>query len=271
MPFTLSHPAAVIPLRRSLGRWGVLGALVIGSMAPDFPYFLGIRWPREVTHSFASLLWFSLPAGWVAYLAFQHWLKPAAVFALPRGLRRRLRPEAHWHGFAPVTVSLAIGAATHIVWDGFTHGTSAFVREWPELRALLGEIGVVGGVPLWSYRVLQHGSTLVGGAVVAVEVARALARAPVAALPPATPAERRLRGRARACLAVLPLAVGLGVAFAFAPLGPDPSAIAWFGAHVAVAGLSTTVLLLGMLGIALARSATPDSSPAPDALRTGPW
>ncbi|MDQ7908342.1 DUF4184 family protein [Phytohabitans sp. ZYX-F-186] len=37
MPFTGSHPAAVLPLVR----WGLPpAALVIGSMVPDLPYYL---------------------------------------------------------------------------------------------------------------------------------------------------------------------------------------------------------------------------------------
>ena len=35
MPFTFAHPAAVVPLLRPLGRYGVLSALVIGSIVPD--------------------------------------------------------------------------------------------------------------------------------------------------------------------------------------------------------------------------------------------
>ena len=40
MPFTLSHPVAAIPLRRYLGDFGILSALFIGAMAPDFVYML---------------------------------------------------------------------------------------------------------------------------------------------------------------------------------------------------------------------------------------
>ncbi|MSQ59664.1 MAG: DUF4184 family protein [Betaproteobacteria bacterium] len=40
MPFTIAHPAAALPLLRPLRGFGVLSALVIGSMTPDFPYFL---------------------------------------------------------------------------------------------------------------------------------------------------------------------------------------------------------------------------------------
>ena len=56
----------MIPLRRPLGRWAVLSALVIGSMAPDFAYFLGVQSFRASTHTLASIAWFSLPVGWVA-------------------------------------------------------------------------------------------------------------------------------------------------------------------------------------------------------------
>ena len=40
MPFTLAHPAAVIPLCGILRRASVPSALIIGSMAPDLVYFV---------------------------------------------------------------------------------------------------------------------------------------------------------------------------------------------------------------------------------------
>ena len=40
MPFTFSHPAAVLPLRLLPRHWFSLTGLVIGSMVPDFEYFL---------------------------------------------------------------------------------------------------------------------------------------------------------------------------------------------------------------------------------------
>jgi hypothetical protein len=75
MPFTLSHPAAILPLRLLLGRFGVLSALVIGSMAPDFPYFVGKPWPRIFTHTLESVVWFSLPVGWCVYVLFEYILR----------------------------------------------------------------------------------------------------------------------------------------------------------------------------------------------------
>ena len=40
MPFTLAHVVAAVPLRRALGRRAVVSALVIGTMVPDFRYFV---------------------------------------------------------------------------------------------------------------------------------------------------------------------------------------------------------------------------------------
>ncbi|MGH8296134.1 MAG: DUF4184 family protein, partial [Steroidobacteraceae bacterium] len=53
MPFTLAHPAAVLPLRRAPLLRTV--PLIIGSMTPDVPYFLPWRIakyiPQGATHT----------------------------------------------------------------------------------------------------------------------------------------------------------------------------------------------------------------------------
>lgn len=66
MPFTLSHAAATLPIKWRLGPRADFAALAIGSMAPDFPYFLGLPVHRDVTHSLFGVLWFSLPVGMLA-------------------------------------------------------------------------------------------------------------------------------------------------------------------------------------------------------------
>src|SRR5581483_12465816 len=50
VPFTLAHPAAVLPLRR---RGLVFSALVVGSMAPDFEYFFGLK--RPISHTMPGI------------------------------------------------------------------------------------------------------------------------------------------------------------------------------------------------------------------------
>jgi hypothetical protein len=58
MPFTISHAAAVLPLSRT----GLpLAALMIGSMSPDFAYFLPAR-TGLLSHSVPGLFKFCWPS-----------------------------------------------------------------------------------------------------------------------------------------------------------------------------------------------------------------
>src|SRR5512134_324687 len=90
MPFTFAHPAAAVPLRRWLGRYGTVSALVIGSMTPDLAYFLPCGVSRAQSHSVAGLFWWCLPVGAAVYLLFHTVLAPPLVALAPRGLRARL-------------------------------------------------------------------------------------------------------------------------------------------------------------------------------------
>jgi hypothetical protein len=246
MPFTLSHPAAVLPLLRPLARYGVLSALVVGSVAPDLPYYLGVRGARPYTHTLAGILWFSIPVGWLAYLGFQLLLRRPAVFLLPEPLRARLDPRPHIAAVGPVTLSLALGALTHVAWDTLTHRSRALARAFPFLRE---DPLTLWGHPIWSYRVLQGGSTLLGGVVLAVALLHWFRRTPP--LSPDSPGLRRVRTPARAVALLAPALLGCVVATRSAPPLHDFVSFAWFMAYVAVAGLSTFVVVLALLGAVL--------------------
>lgn len=164
MPFTLAHPVAVIPLHRLLGRAGVLSALIIGSMSPDMPYFVPMGINRAATHSLAGLLWFCVPVGLVSYVLFHMLICPLGYCLLPLPLQKRLQPPSGspWLLTTPlwaVLVSLLLGAATHLLWDALTHEGGFVVEMVPTLQILLWE---VGGYPVFVYKVLQHGSTVIG-------------------------------------------------------------------------------------------------------------
>jgi hypothetical protein len=77
-------------------------------------------------------------------------------------------------------VSAVLGSASHLAWDSLTHADSWGPRHWPALRTPL-TLPVVG--PMVAHRALQHGSSVVGLIVLAVLVARWLARSPPIALP----------------------------------------------------------------------------------------
>lgn len=165
MPFTLAHPAAVIPVSKLLGKRSSLSALAIGSMIPDIVYFLPLGVNGRVSHSLPALIWFCIPVGLVVYLLFHAFIKRPAAALLPPAMISRL--PAHvlggtWYGPTPlgiVLLSLGLGALTHIGWDAFTHGHTEVVARFDFLRA---ELGSIGDYPVRLYKVLQHVSSAVG-------------------------------------------------------------------------------------------------------------
>ncbi|MFN0314215.1 MAG: DUF4184 family protein [Burkholderiales bacterium] len=188
MPFTLAHPAAALPLLRPMRRFGVLSALIIGSMSPDFPYFLTGDLTRRESHSFAGLFYFCLPYGVIAYVLYHLLLKHPVIALLPDWVQRKVLgvcPEL-WRfpkaSALAVVISLLAGAATHVIWDSFTHPGETIVQT---LLPLQTELFKVQGARFYVFNVLQHTSTLVGFCLLAWWGARWLRTAPVtpAALP----------------------------------------------------------------------------------------
>ena len=185
MPYTLSHIAAVLPFSRLLARLRILSAMVIGSMVPDFGYFLPIHPSRVVTHSAVSLLTFSLPVGLTSYWIFQRWMKLPLFNLLPDAAYLRWRPFS-----APAALrnprqwlvaagGVLVGAVIHLVWDGFTHEDARGMRMMPELEDWQFELH---GHHLMGARLLQDGSSILGLAIVLIMLIYALRRgaAPVA-------------------------------------------------------------------------------------------
>ena len=165
MPFTFAHPAAAVPLFRLLGRHGVLSALVIGSLMPDLGYFLPISVARNESHSLFGILWFCLPSGLMSYVLFHVLLKGPLLGLLPEFAFCRLGsyaekfrslPSAPW---TAVIVSVLFGAATHLLWDAFTHDHTLAVTTLPVLRLHVFSIGIY---PVYVYKLLQHVSTFAG-------------------------------------------------------------------------------------------------------------
>jgi uncharacterized protein DUF4184 len=126
MPFTLTHPAAILPMARGPL---VASALVMGSMAPDLPYYVSLPWidPSHTlltrTHHISSLLWLDLLIALVMLLVFHLLLKRPLVALLPQAAAERVWPSADgfvWRradAAGWIVLSVVIGAATHVVWD----------------------------------------------------------------------------------------------------------------------------------------------------------
>ncbi|MFC0626204.1 DUF4184 family protein [Kribbella deserti] len=160
MPFTLAHPAVVLPLFR---RPFVPAALVAGAMAPDAPYFLaalGISatssedWYEPfvnatVTHSPLGLL-LGLPATVALVLLYWALRQPLAALLQAATPPLDVRNKVQYGGW--LLVSGVIGIATHLGWDYLTHGDY--------LPSGAREASIIGG--LSGPRLLQYGSTAIG-------------------------------------------------------------------------------------------------------------
>jgi Domain of unknown function (DUF4184) len=166
MPLTYAHPAAVIPLQKVFGKKSsVLSALVIGSIAPDLPYFIPWLPDRDASHSLLGLFIFCLPAGLMCYFLYHSIFKIPLLQLLPQSFMLRLTPAqckppvysvAH---LSVVILDIILGAFTHLVWDSFTHEDAPMVKVLPLLSYHLFS---VGAYKVYVYKILQHASTFLG-------------------------------------------------------------------------------------------------------------
>lgn len=167
MPWTFAHPAAVLPIRRFSGPSRLsFAALVIGSMSPDFLYYVGRFDLANFTHTPFGVLLVCLPAG-LLVLSVALWLRGAIAQILPQPHRDVLLAHSALPHFTLRSLSLAaaslmLGAATHVLWDAFTHEGRFFVKHIEFLR-----------VPLFAafnrefhvFNIIQHASTALGVAL----------------------------------------------------------------------------------------------------------
>ena len=193
MPLTFSHPAAVLPIAARPSRWIHFPALVIGSMVPDLALY-SMSFSTQSSHSAASLV-VDVPLNGLCLLVLLYGTRSFVADLLPSPHREALLPLAkplccvlpayvrNWQsgmmGLFVVVLSLVLGAATHIFWDGFTHSDGWAVSMLPALnQPVLSGLPWPGNLP-WC-EVLQHVSTVVGAAVLVWAYLRWLRRAPTA-------------------------------------------------------------------------------------------
>lgn len=174
MPFTPSHIAVALPFVRTRLP---IAPLVIGTMAPDVPYFLLLRVPRDLTHSLEGVPTIDLALTIVLVLLWYAVLRAPIIDLLPISVRERIppvgplgwrRPGRGWGTEILLGILAAlVGILTHLAWDAFTHENSPLVAAVPALHAYVG--------PLQLSSWLQHASTI-GGLVAVGLWARAWAR-----------------------------------------------------------------------------------------------
>jgi hypothetical protein len=184
---------------------------MIGAMSPDFAYFVPDG-PGLLSHSIPGLFEFCWPLGLLLWVVYVQVLETPTLALLPDGWRgafRRSDRTITLRNFALASVAVIFGAATHILWDGFTHANTPIADQFAFLETT--RVTLFGkSFPL--HRFLQHASTVAGLLVLAGWLAHVKKDSP-GSIDTGTPMRAATHGeRLLAALLVLALSAGLGFA-----------------------------------------------------------
>ncbi|MBB3110045.1 uncharacterized membrane protein YvlD (DUF360 family) [Paenibacillus phyllosphaerae] len=175
MPFTFAHPAFAFPLKFIRPRWFSVTGLVLGSMSPDFEYFLALEPHQTIGHSFSGLLIQAIPLSILFAFLFHVVVKRTMVLHLPSVLDLNRRAYGLLSGWGLGTarewliflMSVIIGFLTHVGLDSFTHEGGYMVKQLPWLQS-----NAIFDLPV--YKLMQHGLSLLGLSAILITLAAAL-------------------------------------------------------------------------------------------------
>lgn len=231
MPFTLAHPAAVLPLRR-LGL--PMTAMVAGALVPDLPIYVGFQDARSFTHSPLGVVTIDLALGMAGLLLWYVVFRRPLVDMAPDRWRTRLPDTVPMSGrtWLLSVPAVLVGTATHVVWDAFTHEGAWGVDRLAPLRESFLGVEV--------YEWAQHVCSVLGLGVVVLVALRYLSSLPEQ---PARPGPLVARWALVVSLAC-GLMLGLGIAALVVPWGLE--AVFYYGVITVmlVAGFGATCVCL---------------------------
>jgi len=171
MPFTFSHPAIILPLRYFPKSWFSLTALVIGSLTPDFEYFLRMRVKSDYSHTLNGIFWFDLPLALLLTFLFHNLARNLLFQNLPSFIRSRILifTDFNWNVYFKrnwliILISLLIGIFSHILWDAFTHKHGYFVNQIETLKSTIA----IFGTEISFWKTAQHLSTFIGAVIILI-------------------------------------------------------------------------------------------------------
>ncbi|AWV99099.1 DUF4184 family protein [Arcticibacterium luteifluviistationis] len=166
MPFTLAHTAAILPFRRFFSKYFSISGLIMGSMAPDFEFFLRVTLYGIWGHTWWGVLFFNLPVSIILCLYFHIYVKKSLIDHLPPFLYQRLAKYKNldWYiyfkkNWLKVILSILVGVLTHFIWDNFTHEPNYI---FPFYLDILSSVFLLNEKPLAVYTVLQILSSIIG-------------------------------------------------------------------------------------------------------------
>lgn len=166
MPFTLSHTLAIYPFRMFCGTYLSFSGLFIGSMVPDFEFFVRVTLYAVWSHTIWGVFLFDLPLALLLLIIFHKFIKKILILHLPDILFQRFsnRIDEDWLQFfkkspLKVIISILIGIFTHFAWDNFTHEPRYISSIYFDV--LVSDINVFS-MKLKLYQLLQVLSSIVG-------------------------------------------------------------------------------------------------------------
>lgn len=178
MPFTFAHPLYIAPLKAVKPAYFSLTGLLLGSMSPDFEYFIALEPYRTIGHSLSGLLLQAIPLSIVLAYLFHYIVKIPLAENLPAlgnlDLDRRARSLTgdwklnHLKSWLVFLVSIIIGFYSHVLIDACTHYSGMFVTKYSFFRDTLT------GIPL--YKWFQRSLSLFGLFVEAIFIMLLLSR-----------------------------------------------------------------------------------------------
>lgn len=136
MPFTFSQPAAILPFSYLPKKYVSFTGLVVGSMIPDLEYFIHFSDTSYVSHTWAGLFWFDLPAALITCFIFHNLVRNELILHLPKPLLLRCVHclSFNWNAWfrkkwLAIIFCIMVGTATHIIWDYLTHETTSSIEQ----------------------------------------------------------------------------------------------------------------------------------------------
>lgn len=141
MPFTFSHPAAVLPFSYLPKKYVSFTGLVVGSLIPDFEYFIHFSGESYYSHTWTGIFWYDLPFAIIICFLFHNYVRDELLLHLPKPVMLRCMHSFHfnWNGWFKkkwlvVILCILIGSATHLIWDALTHETSIHLEQTRYLK-----------------------------------------------------------------------------------------------------------------------------------------
>ena len=149
MPFTASHIVAILPIKKNSRSYFSITGLIIGSMVPDFEFFLRMTLLGYYGHRLTGIFLFDLPVGLLLFWVFRAIIRKPVIEHLPGYWYNRLtlndadvKQPIFSKSVKVVIISIFVGIMTHLLWDGFSHDEENYLARF--LKFLLIEVTFMG-------------------------------------------------------------------------------------------------------------------------------